>query len=254
MSQDWREISPLGEEEQRESPEERLRRAKEDLMVQLGGEGEKRGNFSPWLVGFLSITVLVLLAWNISLRRSLSSGQGRKEGGQVRQIFKERVEKEGMKGRPRGESEGKKVSSYPPIIQKPSEPERGKGREESPIVPFPLPLLSSHQPSSGQPFPSQRKTPSVPSLSESSRSPFPLQASNLPATPLPSPENFQVIGLVITEKGKLAVIKVGTKTVTVTEGETIPFTGWEVKEIEPERVVLVFKDRPKEKLVLRPSF
>jgi type IV pilus biogenesis protein PilP len=64
----------------------------------------------------------------------------------------------------------------------------------------------------------------------------------------------QVVGLVITDKGRLALLKVGARTVSVTVGEKIPGTGWEVRAIEPEGVTLVFSEGQREKVVLRPAF
>jgi len=139
-----------------------------------------------------------------------------------------------------------------PLTIKPSE---RKGKEEKMTAPilFPLPVYPSHQPQKPSPQIQPSQTPTSPKEETVRPQTQPISPPTSPL-PSPSPENLQLVGLVITQKVKLAVVKVGTRTVTVMEGETIPLTGWEVKKIEPEGIHLVFKEKPQEKLVLRPSF
>jgi hypothetical protein len=259
MGQDWIEIEPMGGE----SSEERLKRAQEELLSQWGStEQGRRDGINFWVTGFLLLLVFALFAWNISLRRSLSSREKVSEGQESLKVVKGEMGKvrgemkleEKMKGGEVSIERGMPSHSPAPLTVKPSEQ---KGKEEKTTAPilFPLPVYSSHQPlqkPSSQAQPSQTQPSSEGTIQPQTRPIFP----STPSLPSPSlsPENLQLVGLVITQKVKLAVIKVGTRTVTVMEGETIPLTGWEVKKIEPEGIHLVFKEKPQEKLVLRPSF
>ena len=254
MGQDWIEIEPMGGE----SSEERLKKAQEELLSQWGSEGQsKREGINLWITGFLLLSVLVLLSWNISLRRSLSSKEKSLEGQKSLGVVKSEVGK--MRGGLREEIKGGEGSiekampshSPAPLTFKPSEQKKREEKAKSPIL-FPLPFYPSHQPSP----PTQPSQPPPSPTGEAIRpktQPVSPSISPLPS-PLTSPENLQLVGLIITQKVKLAVLKVGARTVTVMEGETIPLTGWEVKKIEPEGIHLVFKEKPQEKLVLRPSF
>ena len=258
MGQDWIEIEPMGGE----SSEERLKKAQEELLSRWGStEQGRRDGVNLWVTGFLLFLVFVLFAWNISLRRSLSSREKVSEGQEILKVVKGEVGK--ITGKMVGEmkkGEGSIERAMPshspaPLTVKPFEQ---KGKEEKTAAPilFPLPVYSSHQPSSQKSSPQNQPSQTQPSTEEAFQ---PQTRPIFPSTPpFPSlslsPENLQLVGLVITQKVKLAVIKVGTRTVTVMEGETIPLTGWEVKKIEPEGIHLVFKEKPQEKLVLRPSF
>ena len=257
MGQDWIEIEPMGQG----SSEERLKRAQEELLSQWGSaEQGRRDGINLWVTGFLLLLVFALFAWNISLRRSLSSRAKVSEGQESLKVIKGEMGK--ITGKKGGEMKKGEVSiergmpshSPAPLTVKPSEQ---KGKEEKTTAPilFPLPVYSSHQPTqkpSSQTQPSQTQ-PSLEGFVRPQTQPIFPSTPSLPS-PFVSPENLQLVGLVITQKVKLAVIKVGTRTVTVMEGETIPLTGWEVKKIEPEGIHLVFKEKPQEKLVLRPSF
>jgi len=257
MGQDWIEIEPMGGE----SSEERLKKAQEELLSQWGSaEQGRRDGVNLWVTGFLLLLVFALFAWNISLRRSLSSKVKVPEGQESLKVVKGEVGK--ITGKMVGEMKKGEVSiergmpshSPAPLTVKPFEQ---KGKEEKTTAPilFPLPVYSSHQPTqkpSSQTQPSQTQ-PSLEGFVRPQTQPIFPSTPSLPS-PFVSPENLQLVGLVITQKVKLAVIKVGTRTVTVMEGETIPLTGWEVKKIEPESIYLVFKEKPQEKLVLRPSF
>jgi len=257
MGQDWIEIEPMGQG----SSEERLKRAQEELLSQWGStEQGRRDGINFWVTGFLLLLVFALFAWNISLRRSLSSREKVSEGQEILKVVKGEVGK--ITGKMVGEmkkGEGSIERAMPshspaPLTVKPFEQ---KGKEEKTAAPilFPLPVYSSHQPlqkPSLKTQPSQTQPSSGGDIRPQTQPIFPSTPS-FPSLSL-SPENLQLVGLVITQKVKLAVIKVGTRTVTVMEGETIPLTGWEVKKIEPEGIHLVFKEKLQEKLVLRPSF
>ena len=246
-----------------ESSEERLKRAQEELLSQWGSaERGRRDGINLWVTGFLLLLVFALFAWNISLCRSLSSRAKVSEGQESLKVVKGEMGKvrgemkleEKMKGGEVSIERGMPSHSPAPLTVKPSEQ---KGKEEKTTAPilFPLPVYSSHQPlqkPSLKTQPSQTQPSSGGDIRPQTQPIFP----STPSLPSPSlsPENLQLVGLVITQKVKLAVIKVGTRTVTVMEGETIPLTGWEVKKIEPDSIYLVFKEKPQEKLVLRPSF
>ena len=261
MGQDWIEIEPMGGE----SSEERLKRAQEELLSQWGStEQGRRDGINLWVTGFLLLLVFALFAWNISLCRSLSSRAKVSEGQESLKVVKGEMGKvrgemkleEKMKGGEVSIERGMPSHSPAPLTFKPSERKEKEEKGTAPIL-FPLPVYPSHQPSPQKPSPQIQPSQTPPPSTEETVRPqtqpvFP-STSPLPSPPA-SPENLQLVGLVITQKVKLAVIKVGTRTVTVMEGETIPLTGWEVKKIEPEGIHLVFKEKPQEKLVLRPSF
>ena len=94
MGQDWIEIEPMGQG----SSEERLKRAQEELLSQWGSaEQGRRDGINLWVTGFLLFLVFVLFAWNISLRRSLSSREKVSEGQESLKVVK------GEMGKVRGE-------------------------------------------------------------------------------------------------------------------------------------------------------
>jgi len=257
MGGDWTELTPMGEE----GGEERLRKAQEEFLRDLTvSEPPKRSVSVGWVI-LLGGVVIALLVWNLSLRRALS--QKDTPSGQ-------RATQESARGQKGKAPKGGIARGTTPLVAPPSpsavsspfpprEAEQGQKErpKASPTVPFPLPVYEPSQ--RGQapslPSPPSALRPNHPPLEPPHRLPMPpsLTAPTV-AFPMGSFDLPQVVGLVITDKGRLALLKVGARTVSVTVGEKIPGTGWEVRAIEPEGVALVFSEGQREKVVLRPAF
>lgn len=264
---DWTDLTPLSEGE---GSEDRLQKAQEELLTQWK-EREKvqRSNIFPWVTLALSVLVATLLIWNISLQRKVSTRVTRQvpptlkiQRGEVGkpEVGGRRMESVELSGEGGEERTGKETGQIqpPPKTQVSSVGTQIQNPPRPSIVPFPLPSFEPSMERQQVPKTLTQPLPtSVPTKPEESApqkpAPFVPSASTLPTSP-PSPENIQVVGLVITDKAKVAVLRVGGRTVTVSIGETVSGTGWVVSGIGEEGVQLVWKEEPKHKFVLRPSF
>ncbi|MEM0503206.1 MAG: hypothetical protein QXT58_00690 [Archaeoglobaceae archaeon] len=274
MSQnDWTDLSPLSETPlpEGEGSEARLQKAQEELLTQWKErEQVQRTNILTWVILALSVLVITLLIWNISLQRKVSTKVIR----QVRQVSPTLKVQKGEVREPKIEGrgvEGVKVGAEERISEMETEQFQSPTKTQvssvgtqfqnptrPPLVPFPLPSFEPSRERQQVPTTLPQPLPtSIPAKPEEGAAqklaPIVPSASPSPTSP-PSPENIQIIGLVITDKAKVAVLRVGGRTVTVSVGETVSGTGWVVSGIGEEGVQLVWKEEPKHKIVLRPSF
>ncbi len=264
------EAQPLPEEEQTTG---RLQKAQEELLEKWerkDGEGTSPWARLAWF--FVGVALFGLAIWNLSLQRQVrqfKAGQRPLSASGLRVGGKEAA-KEPLKGEqapkrplfagpPEGEADKEKGAPLARQAPKGSAPTAN-------LPPFPLPFFEppkeAAQPSSPPSFLSRSSLSSVPPPTEIQK-PMPLPSIPSPSPPM-SPltgswqgegEQVQLIGIVIGEGERLAVLKLPNgRTVTVGKGEKIPTMNWSVISVEPIGVTLSQKDEPKRKLVLRFGF
>jgi len=268
-SENWTELTPLGEEG--DEGAKRLQKAHEELLESWGQKEQKTGaNGLLWLSGFLTFLVIVLLLWNLSLRREVKRTlKGQENVPQVSKSQKAMVEiKKGEK-----ETKGKEMvggavereGTPEPTLISPTSPPSSAPKTSSPqppLVPFPLPAIGKESKSSSHPQVPTSFGALPPSKPEPKSTPpgqptTPLTPSappvSMPSTH-PSLENVQVVGVILTEQIRLAMLRVGGRTTTVSIGDSVLGTGWVVTKIEPDKIELAFREDPKRKIALSPSF
>ncbi len=252
-------MEPTFDFEGREPTEERLQRAQEELLEKWERREGEEGSHWKKVLWFLPLLALFfLLLWNLSLQH---------------QIRQDRVSPPTLKGKEF--QKGKQQPPTPPPLfgERVAVGEKGKGEKGTgekgeggegrgePVkgevfTPQLLPLPFYEPPRKASPSPpyplevprEQPKSFSPPSLPSPPPSP--------PIEPLrQQEEQIQLVGIVIGEGGKVAVLRLPNgRTFPVGEGERVPMTNWLLLRIEPEGVTLSLKDEPKKQLVLRTGF